>query len=280
MQARQKAIQARMEATRRAAESAKKYQASEAALQQRMKDIEAREARLREEQNKWADAYNDPIKAFGNLGVKPEQLFNRLHDYFVDADAPEAKQRRQMEEMKKELSAAIRNPEFDSVKSELEAVKAQLKEREDREKQREEQVFHAEKSRREAVMLSTLKDPAYEELSDYYDEAALMKAAYHVTEMHQRSGESTDFEAVAKKMLALHQDWIQNVEGKKRARQTPGSKPNAQPAQSKTSEKEAKRVPTAIGNAVAAEVASNRDNSKEQRAAERRQAFASMLKKF
>jgi hypothetical protein len=281
IKARQAALQQRLEATRKAAESAKKYQASESALQARMKELEAREAKIQAEAEKWANAYNDPIKAFSNLGLKPEQVFNRLHDYFVDADAPEAKQRRQMEEMKRELTSAIKNPDFDSVKAELEQVKAQLQTQQQREKQKEYQAFAAEKSRREAVMVNTFKDAAYEELTDYYDDDSLLRAAYHVTEMQEKAGESTDFEVVAKKMLALHQDWIQNVEGKKKARQVPAPQAAKPPFGSKPSEKESKRASTAnIGNAVAAEVASGRDKTKEQRAAERRQAIDSMLGKF
>lgn len=277
--ARRQALHERIEATKHARESAARHKKSEEDFTSRLKELETREASLKAEETRWKDAYKDPVKAFSEMGIRPESLFQRLYDTFVDADAPEAKQRRQVEELRREIDSARRNPDLDSFKKELAEVKAQLAEREKVTQEREQAAYQAEKSRREQIMLNHLQDEQYQELLDYYDNDSLIKAAYFVTEKLRKEGENTDFDAIAKKMLALHQDWLYDIDKKKKSRQ-PKTSPEPAKASKPVSESESTKRTPHIGNAVAAEVASGRDKTKEERAASRRQYLDSELGKY
>lgn len=226
------------------------------------KELEAREAKIKEAEQKWKLAAEDPAKGFEALGVKPEQVYARLTDILLDADTPEVKQRQQIEELKRELKG--NSPEVEALKKELEEVKARLKGDDDAKLQ-------ADIKNAEAEQMRILSDEKFGDLTDFYSEEQLLSAAYEVAKMLHKSGAPYDYQSVAQKMLDIHNGWWDTVSKKRASKQQRSSEESqSEPKAGLSGAKEPKSL-TAIGNSVASATASGseRELSKKEKQSRR-----------
>lgn len=235
----------------------------------RAKELEAREAKLKEAEEKWQRVAEDPLKGLETVGIKPEQFYARLTDILLDADTPEVKQRQQIEQLKKELKGS--SPEVEELKKQLEEVKARLKNEDD-------SKLQADIKEAEATQLKVLSSPEFEDLTDFYSEEQLLSAAYEVAKMLHKSGVAYDYQSVAQKMLDIHNGWWDTVSNKRAAKLASKNEKSeeSEPGRGLSGAKESKS-PTAIGNRVASATASKpseRELTKKERQAQR----ANMLK--
>lgn len=257
-------LQEKMEALR-AKQSEKK---SSTDYSSKMKELEAREAKLKEQESKWKQAYEDPAKGFEALGVTPHQAYQRLTDILLDSDTPEVKQKAMLEDLKKELKGQG-GPEIEALRKEIDELKKDLTGR------KEAEQAEATKAA-EGEQLKVFANPKFEELTDFYSEEQLLSAAYEVARMLHKSGQGYDYDSVAQKMLDIHTNWWDNVTKKRASKQAPPSEQSESESGSAYSGGKESKAPKAIGNSVASATASSPERSKDK--ATRQKERAKLLK--
>lgn len=240
-------------------------------LEYKQKEFEAYQSRARQEveeaekvKNLWKNSLKDPISAYKELGLTPEQVYQKITDTVLQRDTPEAKEEMLRERLKNEILEAFK-PQLTKAEQ-LERELAEIKAREEHRQQRE---LMLTRQSIEKEFLNIAKS-GHEDLADYYEDHELVRLGDLIANEFTQEQRKFTLQDVAKEIKDRLEYQLSRAEERRRQRlaslETRPQRPS-EPEKREVASLGSKAPSVTIGNDVASSKTATvtRGRTKEER---------------
>lgn len=183
------------------------------ALKAQADEIAAEKAAAARQRQLWQESLKDPVKAYRELGMRPEEAYDAITKATLAEDTPEGREARLVEKIRQQVAS-----EYADKLKKLEDLEAKFSQVDEHLKTRAEREAFVTKRAAETEFLKIVGQSGYEVLADYYEEPDLLMLGDAIADELHASGKTFNIQDVADELKNRIESQLKRAEQRRSQR--------------------------------------------------------------